>query len=304
MGFHACRRTGARVPFGCVLLAFMVGTACTVSHNGPAVSYPQTDIVAAVGLSIPRDRPRLQGGAGPPFTITPALPAGITLNADTGAISGRPQAESSARTYTVTASLGTASLQVPVRIAVGPAGSVTSQVLNCVVQIQAHSEWCGIASCASILDYWGTSLSQCELDNYIQQISYACQNDDFYWDDPIILRGCSNNFGPRPSETDTLTHFGATCTGRYAALTFDQIKEEIDADRPFMIHWLWELGVDDHNLVGMGWDESDQEQIVVFMDPMVGIRRESYDWLYRGAEARNVKDQGWHVWDKTMVLDP
>jgi hypothetical protein len=286
------------------LLLALLAAACGGGSHGASVVYPQTDIMAAVGMSIPRDRPVLQNGAGGPFTITPALPAGIAMDPDTGAISGRPQAESAAQVFTVTATSGSGPLAVPVRITVGPTGSLKSQVLNVPVQIQRHSEWCEIASCASILDCKGVSLTQCQMFNYSWNIGYACWNSDFYWDDPIIIQGCEQVYGARSSETDLLTHYGVPCTGRYSALTFGQIKEEIDADRPFAIHWFHE-NTDGHSVVGMGWDESGAEPVIVLMDPMRGIRRVTYAWACLGYEPNSYSEgNSWNAWDRTITLDP
>jgi len=272
------------------------------SASSPHLTYPQTNIVAAVGLSIPPDRPALWGNAGPPYSITPDPPEGVTLDSATGTISGTPVAVSPATTYTVTAGIGSGTLSLPIQITVGPAGSVRYQVLNCLVQLQQHSEWCGIASCACILQYRGISEYQFELENYAQNITWAGEAAPFYWGDPLANRGCNGNFGPNGTETDVLTHFGVPCTGRYSALTYDEIKTEIGANRPFMIHSLWSSGDDDHNLVGIGWDERNGDQEVVFMNPMAGIVQMSYAWLCDGTESLDA-DEGSHSWDKTITLN-
>lgn len=55
------------------------------------------------------------------YSITPALPAGLTLNTSTGVVSGTPTATQSATTYTVTASDGTASATATISITVSAA---------------------------------------------------------------------------------------------------------------------------------------------------------------------------------------
>jgi hypothetical protein len=285
-----------------IFLAFLgihCGGGSPVSNQ---IIYPQPVVTAAVGLGVTPDHPTVTGTVTPPYSVAPPLPGGIALDPVTGTITGIPTGLSPATTYTVT-SANAASTKV--QITVGAPGTVKYQyqVLNCPVQMQQHSEWCGIASCACILHYLGTFKEQYELENYAQNITYAGDpSAPFYWNDPIANRGCNGNFGPGGTETDVLTHFGVPCTGRYSALTFDQIKTEIAANRPFMIHWLWSIGQDDHNLVGIGWDERNGDQEVVFMNPREGIVEMPYGWLCYGTETLD-SDGGFHSWDKTITLN-
>lgn len=70
--------------------------------------------------------PTVSGGAVTSYSITPALPAGLVLNATTGIISGTPSASSPVTTYTITATNSggstTASIDVNVITAVAPSG--------------------------------------------------------------------------------------------------------------------------------------------------------------------------------------
>ena len=54
----------------------------------------------------------------PTYTVAPALPAGLSLNASTGVISGTPTAVSGAATYTITATQGTLTASTTLSIAV------------------------------------------------------------------------------------------------------------------------------------------------------------------------------------------
>ena len=76
------------------------------------------------------------------------------------------------------------------------------------------------------------------------------------------------------------------------------------ADRPFCIHWIHE-NTNGHSVVGMGWDESAGEPMVVLMDPMVGIRRVTYAWVCLGRESNSYSyGNSWNAWDRTITLDP
>ena len=59
----------------------------------------------------------------PPFAVSPALPAGLALDAATGAITGTPSAAASAAVYTVTATNngGSGAFELTLEIAAAPA---------------------------------------------------------------------------------------------------------------------------------------------------------------------------------------
>jgi hypothetical protein len=68
-----------------------------------ALAYAQTTINAFVGQAIPADIPVVTGTV-TSFSVSPALPAGLSISATTGAITGTGTAASPQATYTVTAS--------------------------------------------------------------------------------------------------------------------------------------------------------------------------------------------------------
>ena len=70
--------------------------------------YPQTSILGDIGVAIATDTPSVTGTV-TSYTVSPALPAGLAINATTGAISGTPTAVSAQANYTVTASNSTGS---------------------------------------------------------------------------------------------------------------------------------------------------------------------------------------------------
>lgn len=66
-----------------------------------------------------------------PYTVSPALPAGLTLNSSTGAISGTPTAVTAQKTYTITANNNTSTATAPLVITVTSPGVLgLSQNLN------------------------------------------------------------------------------------------------------------------------------------------------------------------------------
>jgi hypothetical protein len=84
------------------------------------LAYPQATISTAAGLSISTDIPSVTGTVFS-FTVAPTLPAGLTLDNVTGAISGTPIAAAAEATYTVTAANSLGSTTASVVITVGKA---------------------------------------------------------------------------------------------------------------------------------------------------------------------------------------
>ena len=75
----------------------------TVTLAAPSnLVYPQTTISASVGQAIAPDTPTVTGTVSS-YSASPALPAGLSLNTSTGAISGTPTAAAAQTAYTVTA---------------------------------------------------------------------------------------------------------------------------------------------------------------------------------------------------------
>ena len=96
-----------------------MATVQIVVNAAPPTSlvYPQTSLTATVGLPITTDTPTVTGTV-TSYTINPALPAGLSLDAVTGAISGTPTAVSAQTPYVVTASNGSGSTTASLTIAV------------------------------------------------------------------------------------------------------------------------------------------------------------------------------------------
>jgi hypothetical protein len=82
--------------------------------------YPQTSMVLEVGQPLASDIPSYSGTVGS-FTVTPSLPAGLTLDANTGAVYGVPSAASASNVYAVTASNQGGSTTASLTLMVNPA---------------------------------------------------------------------------------------------------------------------------------------------------------------------------------------
>ena len=82
-----------------------VGVTITVNDVAPsALTYSANPAVYTKGTAIAPNTPSSSGGAVVSYSVSPALPAGLTLNTTTGVITGTPTAITAVATYTVTAS--------------------------------------------------------------------------------------------------------------------------------------------------------------------------------------------------------
>jgi hypothetical protein len=87
------------------------------------LSYLPSSASGTVGTPITSLNPSVTGTVAS-YSVSPALPLGLSLDASSGVISGTPSAAASSADYTVTATNGTGSTTAAVTIEVGaPAGS-------------------------------------------------------------------------------------------------------------------------------------------------------------------------------------
>ena len=91
----------------------------TVNDVAPsALTYSSNPAAYTSGVAIPSNTPTNSGGGVMLYAVSPALPAGLTLNTSTGVISGTPLATSPTTLYTVTAtnSGGSTTAQVSITV--------------------------------------------------------------------------------------------------------------------------------------------------------------------------------------------
>ena len=88
----------------------------TVNPKPPVITYP-TPVSYAVNVAL-SITPTNTGGAAASFTVSPLLPAGLSINGTTGVISGTPTTATAAASYTVTAVNVTASATFTLNITI------------------------------------------------------------------------------------------------------------------------------------------------------------------------------------------
>jgi phosphotransferase system IIA component len=92
----------------------------TVNPAAPAFTYPTPDVFV-YGTAISSQSPTNTGGPPDSYSVSPALPSGLSLDPTTGVISGTPTAVAGAADYVVTATNVTASSTFTINITVNQA---------------------------------------------------------------------------------------------------------------------------------------------------------------------------------------
>src|SRR5208337_1028055 len=81
------------------------GPSAVITPQPPsALSYTTATAVYIKGTAITPNSPTSSGGAVTAYSVSPALPAGLSLSTSTGIITGTPTAVTATASYTVTAS--------------------------------------------------------------------------------------------------------------------------------------------------------------------------------------------------------
>jgi len=106
-------------------ISITINDASTTTGVAPANLTYATPVVYVTGKSIPALIPTVRGGAVSSYSVSPALPAGLTLNTTTGIISGTPTAVTAAASYLVTATNNVGSTAFAVSITINDAATTT-----------------------------------------------------------------------------------------------------------------------------------------------------------------------------------
>ena len=108
-----------------------VAVNITISPAAPtALNYTITPVTYCAGAAIINNSPSNAGGIPTLYSVSPALPAGLSLNTSTGVISGTPASAIAAANYTVTASNSCGSTTKAVNIAVVAQPATVAYTLN------------------------------------------------------------------------------------------------------------------------------------------------------------------------------
>lgn len=117
--------TGTNAAGSAVVTLRLAVQAAPVAPAGVAYATPR--VLYAAAQAIVPNTALVTGGTPSAFSVAPALPGGLSLNALTGAITGTPAAVQPLTSYTVTASNSAGAAQAQIEIAVTGPGSWVSE---------------------------------------------------------------------------------------------------------------------------------------------------------------------------------
>jgi len=169
---------------------------------------------------------------------------------------------------------------------------INCQVLNVQQVIQEHDQWCWAAVSKCIINYYGYSVSQCQVAEYTRL--------NATWHDFGSYNCCTNpnmgcnywnyNYGATGSIENILEHWNIQNYGVANALLTYEIFQEISAHHPFLIRWGWTSG-GGHFVVGHGLSGN----TLYYMNPWPGegLKMADYSWVVSSNE---------HTWTHTNVI--
>jgi len=162
-----------------------------VNDIAPTIAYPSPYYAFTANVQHATTiKPKAGGGAITSWSVTPALPAGLTLSTTDGTISGIPTAASAPTTYTVTAGNSGGSTTDTLTIAVAAAPLLDQGHYNRVTVIRAS----GSRLLSWGLNHWllqdyatGTHIAA---GDYECDVLNGCRNNvDFQHTDPVDIEG-------------------------------------------------------------------------------------------------------------------
>jgi len=134
-----------------------------------------------------------------------------------------------------------------------PAAQAAEKLLPVTTRWQETSQWCWAASGEMIMEYIGmSSRPPREAPQCYQANQRFGRNDCCNCPTPVATatdQGCIRPGWPEFNAWD----YNSTETTWGTALTWAQVKTEIDAGRPFMLSWAWHGG-GGHAMVGVGYN--------------------------------------------------
>ena len=128
--------------------------------------------------------------------------------------------------------------------------------------------WCWAKSSQMAIVYYGNNINLCEVLEFARTLNPSRFGNDNCCDNPD---SCCNSWFPSQIG-DLLQHWSITSTYINYPLTINEVQNELQNNRPFLIHY------DTHTVLGYGLNNND----IYIHDPGNGTLIVDYDDLYNG----------------------
>lgn len=167
-----------------------------------------------------------------------------------------------------------------------------AKILAVSLVTQEQNQWCWAATSKCVINYYGTSVTQCEIAEFTRTHST--------WHDFGSVNCCTDpgqgcnyaNYlaGGGGSIQDILAHWGLSSSIWYREMWQNEVSSTLNDNRPFIMRWGWTSG-GGHFLVGYGLEVNN----MYYMDPWYGegLKVATYDWVVSGSD---------HTWTHSAVL--
>jgi hypothetical protein len=180
------------------------------------------------------------------------------------------------------------------------ASAAIAQVYKADVPVvsQQQNEWCWDANSKCILNYYGFSVTQCAIAEYVRTLdpgtfgtTACCSNPSGKCNNPNYLAGESGVQG-------VLKHFGKIESNPLeTTIPLTKITDELGAKRPFIILITWSSG-GGHVVVGCQYNTSNS--YITFMDPWQNNGMTTCKHTNTGTAI--VTSSGTGTWAETLVI--
>lgn len=110
----------------------------TTSLPAPTISYSPAEIIAEVNTAISTLSPTNTGGTATNWSISPALPTGLSISSANGRINGTPTGTAASASYTITASNSTGSSTTTITVVVNAAAVAAPNITYSATTLTAN----------------------------------------------------------------------------------------------------------------------------------------------------------------------
>ena len=174
-------------------------------------------------------------------------------------------------------------------VAAGCCGN--GRTLSVVPHPQETDHWCWAASGEMVMHYLGRDVSQCtQVNDSLNRTNCPCTQCSNAVANPSCLEYGWPNFGRYGFSFQRTS---------YAALTWTQLKAEIDAGRPVAFTWQY-AGGGGHIMVAIGYREIDGTRSVVVFNPLPVCQGDHEIITYEAYQS----DANYSHWDDFYNIHP